>query len=110
MDASVLAESINSITNIGKKAYICVDFGIIELDAENEVVLETYKVGTSVSSIQVVGEKTYVARSDGFFHVESVSRMHDRNSWHKLGRLNLLVNVRFMGKEIGPKSWYCQED
>lgn len=98
MDASVLAESINSITNIGKKAYICVDFGIIELDTENEVVLETYKVGTSVSSIQVVGEKTYVARSDGFFHVESVSRMHDRNSWHKLAAADFNCMVAFAGQ------------
>lgn len=98
MDASVLAESINSITNIEKKAYICVDFGIIELDTENEVVLETYKVGTSVSSIQVVGEKTYVARSDGFFHVESVSGMHDRNSWHKLAAADFNCMVAFAGQ------------
>lgn len=83
-DASIFAESINFIYNRGKYAYLCVDFGIIELDTELGVIRETYRVGASVVSMQSIGEKIYVARKDGLFMIDAVSTMHDRNSWHKL--------------------------
>lgn len=83
-DATILGESVNSISNIGKYAYLCIDKGIIELDTELGVVHETYRTGVPVLSMQYVDERIFIARKDGLFEVDAISMMHNKNSWYKL--------------------------
>ncbi len=83
-DANILGERVNSISNIDKFAYLCMDFGIIELDLELVVVLETYRTGTPVLSMQYADGRIFIARKDGLFEVDAISMMHNKNSWHKL--------------------------
>ena len=83
-DASILGESVNSISNIGKFAYLSFDFGIIEIDTELGVVHETYKTYSPVLSIQSIDDRIYVSRTDGLFQVDAMSKMHDHSYWHKI--------------------------
>lgn len=83
-DASIFGKSVNSISHVGKYAYLCMDFDIIEVDMDLGVVCETYKNVVPVFSIQSLGNKIYVSRSDGLYQISDRTMMHDPNNWLKV--------------------------
>ena len=83
-DASIFGERVNSISHVGKYAYLCMDFDIIEVDMDLGVVCETFKNSVTVFSIQSLGNKIYVSRSDGLYQISDRTMMHDSNNWQKV--------------------------
>ena len=82
-DNSIMGESVYGIGHYGKKIYLCTDRGIVELDAYEAIVRETYHLsGNKPFSFAEINEKFYVATNHGLFKFSAMSNMHDKSLWH----------------------------
>ena len=73
-DNSIMGESVYGIGHYGEKVFLCTDRGIIELDAYEAVVRETYHLsGIKPYSFAEIDEMFYVATNHGLFKFSAIT-------------------------------------
>lgn len=86
-------KDINSITIIGKLAYLSMAYGITVVNLERKEIVDTYKFGSNgteidVTSVAVFQNNIYAGTNSGIYKANNTSNLLDFNSWSKLPAKN----------------------
>ncbi|MFT5667462.1 MAG: hypothetical protein ACI9DK_001656 [Vicingaceae bacterium] len=86
-------KDINSITIIGKLAYLSMAYGITVVNLERQEIVDTYKFGSNgteinVTSVGVFHNNIYAGTNSGIYKASNNSNLLDFNSWSKLPEKN----------------------
>lgn len=96
-ESSISGERVYNVNHIEEIAYICTDNSIIELDAQECVIRETYKTEIPACGIFQLNKNLYIALKDGIYQVEDKSKLIDKGSWKKVVDLDIETIVSFDG-------------
>jgi hypothetical protein len=83
-DKSILGEEINGISHVDEKVFLCVNIGVIEIDANEAIINETYKsIDGDAYSVAELDGTIYASTSKGLFKFPVGSNMHDKALWQR---------------------------
>ena len=83
-DKSILGEEINGISHVDEKVFLCVNIGVIEIDAKEAIINETYKsIDGDAYSVAELDGTIYASTSKGLFKFPVGSNMHDKALWQR---------------------------
>jgi len=79
-------KDINSITIIGKLAYLSMKYGVTVINLERKEIVDTYKFGANgteinVTSVDVFQNNIYAGTNSGIYRASQNSNLLDFNSW-----------------------------
>ena len=82
-------KTINKILPYDKYAFLATGFGIVKLDLENYIILETYYIGNNASLVNVQDLKIknntiYAATNKGIYTANMNSNLLDFHNWHNI--------------------------
>ncbi len=105
-DKTLAGKEINSICIHQKMAYLSTGFGIVEVDIENSIFRNTYRLGMEVNSTTIAGEYIYAATKQGLYRCALSDNMQDKSRWKKLSD-EVYVDLTFFGGNIlGRKDYH----
>ena len=96
-ESSIPGASINSINHFDDIAYLCTSEFIIKLDVAEGIVLDAYKVGQAVYGLFNIGDKIYIALSDGIRAIEDEVQLANPRSWKQVCDVEISKIVEFAG-------------
>ena len=76
--------TINNLSIKGKTAYICTNFGIISLDTEKEIFINTYNLDNNVKSCTADDEYIYYSSVNGTYRGKLSDNLLDKSKWEKM--------------------------
>lgn len=79
---------INGITIDGKTAYICTNFGIIELNLEKEEFTATYNLDLNVLDCVIYENTIYASTDKGLYKGNSEFNLLDKGNWTSVSNLS----------------------
>ena len=80
-DKVLPGKEVQGISIIGKSAFLGTRFGFIEIDLEEGVFLNTYKLNLQVSSLAKAYGHLYAATPNGLYKCALTENMHDAGNW-----------------------------
>lgn len=80
-DNNISDKDINNICVIGNTAYICTNFGFLEVDVQECVIQNTYKLGENITGVVTTDDVTYIATNNGIYACGRHDNMHIRDNW-----------------------------
>ena len=83
-NSNAINKKINSISVIGKSAYLSTEFGVVELDLEKLEIKNTYSTGYNTLCTYLFKEKLYTGTDEGLFRCDVKENMLDKNNWEKI--------------------------
>lgn len=95
---SILGENINSITSNNGMFYLCTNSSLIEIDASDVVVRETYRQAQSINSIVFLDGDIFIARRDGLYKLKDLTQIRDFKTWQKISDMELKQMQAFAGQ------------
>lgn len=82
-DKSMTADkTINNIVINGKMAYLCTAFGLVEVDMENALIMETYNIGHNVSNCAFAGGYIYIQTAGSVLKGDTRENLLNPSNWH----------------------------
>ncbi len=103
---STLADKeVISICQCGTEAYLCTNWGFIDIDTREAVVRETYKVNAKVIGVSLVDEIYYIGTDKGLYYVAK-SDVRENDKW-KLIRTGPVQDMAvFNGRLYVSSNWW----
>ena len=95
---SILGENINSITSNNGMFYLCTNTALIEIDANDVVVRETYKQSQQLNGIAFCEGYIFVARKDGLYKLDGIAQIRDFKTWQKVSDKEFVQMQAFAGQ------------
>lgn len=95
--------TINNIVVNGKTAYICVNFGIIELDLEKEEFVATYNLNRDVLCCIAYDNHIYMSTDEGFYKGDKSLNLLDKANWERLSNFTFNEITLFQDELIAFK-------
>ncbi len=97
-------KTINKIIPYGEFAYLACGFGIVKLDLDKKVILETYYIGenasyVNVKDLKIAGDFIYAATNKGIYVANLNSNLLDYHNWNKISA-NIAVTQDFNAIDI----------
>jgi streptogramin lyase len=82
-------KTINKILPYDEFAYLACGFGIVKLDLDKKVILETYYIGenasyVNVKDLKIDGSYIYAATNKGIYKANINSNLLDYHNWNKI--------------------------
>ena len=74
-------KEVNNVSVYGSMAYLCTGFGIIELDMEEGVFRNTYRLGLNVNGMATDGNRIYLTTTKGMYAASSSDNLFQVSSW-----------------------------
>lgn len=80
-------KTINSTYTCQQYVYLCTGFGIVKVDADKEIISETYNLGLNISYTWQEGRYIYASSlsSDITYRAAFSDNLLDKNSWTRVG-------------------------
>lgn len=75
-------KTINNVVMNGKMAYLCTAFGLVQIDMESGLLMETYNMGKNVSNCAFTGSYIYVQTTSGLFKGDTKENIINPTNWH----------------------------
>ena len=82
-------KAINNIDVYGSDAYLSTGFGVVKLNVKNAEISATYKLGESISTVALFGNKIYAANLASLFVAETSKNLLDKSQWTKNARAGI---------------------
>lgn len=82
-------KTINDIDVYGSDAYLSTGFGVVKLNVKNAEISATYKLGESISTVALFGNKIYAANLASLFVAETSKNLLDKSQWTKNARAGI---------------------
>ena len=81
-DKIMASKDINSVTIVGKTAYICTSFGFIIVDMKEGVIEDTYNIGQDIQAFMMKDNQPYLAlKNKTVLTIEKEGNWHLSNLW-----------------------------
>ena len=92
---------INNLSVAGKTAFICTNFGIIQLDTEKEIFSNTYDLGMNVNCCTTDGSNIFMSTNEGCYKGDMSLNLLDKSNWERMGNFTF-NHIAFFQNEL-----YC---
>ena len=97
-NSSMQGREVNSITIHGQLLYLSTGFGVVVIDAEQHVILNTYQLGLSVAQCAVTDGYILAATAKGIWRGDRTKNLQDRNNWQQVNpSMNISMMVYYDG-------------
>ncbi len=104
-DKVIAGKEINDIFVHQSMAYLSTGFGIVEVDMENGVFRNTYRLGLEVNCVTIGGNYLYAGTKQGLFRCALTDNMQDQSKWKKLAAY-VYLDLVFLGNDlVGRRIW-----
>lgn len=91
-------KSVNAVQVVGKTAYVCTGFGIMEIDMQQAIVTDTYMLDMSITGCAVLGDYIYAGTTTGIWRGLMTDNLLDKANWEQINTsLNVLQLETFDG-------------
>ncbi|MDR1762700.1 MAG: hypothetical protein LBR64_01910 [Dysgonamonadaceae bacterium] len=74
-------KTINNVEVIGNYVYLSTAFGIVVIDVDKRIIINTYRLGCSVNSVCKFGDYLYAATEEGIKKAALSSNLLDKENW-----------------------------
>ncbi|MDH6305965.1 archaellin [Parabacteroides sp. PF5-5] len=81
-NTSIQDKEIKNIYNYNETAYLSTAFGIVVINLSRKEIKETYRLGTSVTSVSILGNDIYAVTSNGVLKGSLSDNLIDPGNWH----------------------------
>lgn len=99
-------KTINDIYIYGSMAYLCMGFGIIEINMSEGTIQETYQLNTDVIGAGIIDGNMNIVTPDGAYKCSLKDNMHDMKNWSKFNEVTKFDKVVcFQNQLIGLRTW-----
>ncbi|MBR6048241.1 MAG: regulator [Bacteroidaceae bacterium] len=99
-------KTINDIYIYGSMAYLCMGFGIIEINMSEGTIQETYQLNTDVIGAGIIDGNMNIVTPDGAYKCSLEDNMHDMKNWSKFNEVTKFDKVVcFQDQLIGLRTW-----
>ena len=99
-------KTINDIYIYGSMAYLCMGFGIIEINMSEGTIQETYQLNTNVIGAGIIDGNMNIVTPDGAYKCSLEDNMHDMKNWSKFNEVTKFDKVVcFQDQLIGLRTW-----
>lgn len=74
-------KTINNVVINGKLAYLCTAFGLVQINMENGLLMETYNMGRNVTNCAFANNAIYAYTTDGVFKGDNSNNIINPANW-----------------------------
>lgn len=74
-------KTINNVVINGKLAYLCTAFGLVQINMENGLLMETYNMGRNVTNCAFANNAIYAYTTDGVFKGSNSNNIINPANW-----------------------------
>lgn len=96
-NSSLADKEVNTISQCGTEAYLCMDWGFIDLDTREAVIRETYRLNTKVNCVSLVDGIYYIGTDTGLYGVAK-AEVRETGRWELLKSGVIMDMVLFDGR------------
>lgn len=76
-----VSKKINKVVIEGKMAYLCTEFGIVQIDMQEGLIMDTYNLGYNVYDCAFSGEYIYASTNNGLIKASVTDNLLDKAKW-----------------------------
>lgn len=76
-------KTVNNVQVSGNNAYICTDFGIVVVDMNAGLILDSYEINLSVWSCALNDKKIFAGTKEGLWYADLTKNLKDKSNWTK---------------------------
>ncbi|GHT45495.1 hypothetical protein AGMMS49965_22470 [Bacteroidia bacterium] len=80
-DVSIPDKTVNSVTVVGKNAYLATAFGIVAVDLSRKEIKGTYKLGINTLSVSRWDDYFYAFTAEGIKRAAATANLLDKENW-----------------------------
>ena len=96
---STLADKeVNSISQCGTEAYLCTNWGFVDVDMRDAVIRETYRLNTKVNCVSFVDGIYYIGTDTGLYGVAK-TEVRETGKWELL-KSGVIMDMVLFGDRI----------
>lgn len=83
-DKNLNNKDINGVNVEGKYALLSTNFGVVLIDLDKEIIVNTYTLDRKTNAATIYKNKIYAATSNGVYTGDLSQNLLDKNNWKKL--------------------------
>ena len=105
-DKTMSDKTVRNICIEGSTAYLCMNFGFIELDMEEGVFRNMYQLGKQVLAVGFADGAMRMVCTDGCWCCATDANMHEKSNWKQYNSVTGFdTAVKFQDEMIGLRTW-----
>lgn len=98
-DKSMTSKTFNSLCVDGNMAYLAMSFGVVEVDMQEGVFVNTYTLDMDVQSVAVLDGCIYAATTQGIYKGSLSDHLQDKSQWTRISE-QAFTQLATLGSEI----------
>lgn len=97
MDSNIEDKSVNGISQVGIHAYLCTNFGLVDIDVKSAVIKDVYQISTKVKAVTEYNDSLLLGTSTGLYKVARTD-LRDKSTWKLVLAGNVVQMASFGGR------------